>query len=152
MSFSATVSDRIGGVRLLLRGEIYLATRDSLRHALRSAFRRTSGVIEVDLREVTFLDCAGVGAIVEGHQVAGRAGLTLIVTHDHGIVRPSSPRLLPHRPRGAGHRGAGRCSQCGLLSDTAVDRTADGRRQQPLDHLLCGLDGESSVVGDDEVE
>lgn len=87
MSFSATVSDRTGGVRLLLRGEIDLATRDSLRHALRSAFRRTAGVIEVDLREVTFLDCAGVGAIVEGHQVAGRAGLTLIVTHDHGIVR-----------------------------------------------------------------
>lgn len=87
MSFSATLSDRTDRVRLLLCGEIDLASRSCLLGALRSAIRRTTGVLEVDLHEVTFLDCAGVGALVEGCQVAARAGLTLNVTHAYGIVR-----------------------------------------------------------------
>ena len=87
MNLSATLSDRPDGVQLLLRGEVDYAVRDGLRLALRSAIGRTDRIVEVDLRDVTFLDCAGVGAIVEAHQLAARAGRTLIVTRHRGVVR-----------------------------------------------------------------
>jgi len=87
MYLSATINDRPDGVRLSLRGEVDYAVRDGLRMALRSAIGRTGRVIEVDLRDVTFLDCAGVGAIVEAQQLAVRAGRTLIVTRHRGVVR-----------------------------------------------------------------
>jgi hypothetical protein len=77
--------------------------------------------------------------LCQAKEVRAQIGLRLRLT--------GGDRMDEVAPRGAALQPA-----VELLSGKAVDRTADARRQQPLDHLLCSLDGESPVVGDDEVE
>jgi hypothetical protein len=77
--------------------------------------------------------------LCQAKEVRAQIGLRLRLT--------GGDRMDEVAPRGAALQPA-----VEFLSGKAVDRTADARRQQPLDHLLCSLDGESPVVGDDEVE
>lgn len=71
--------------RLILHGEIDLSTRDKLATGLRHA--RSHAVTEVDLHDVTFLDCSGIGVLVAACNTACRSGRAVIVSHPKGIVR-----------------------------------------------------------------
>jgi anti-anti-sigma factor len=72
---------------VVLRDEIDLATVGDLRGALATAVARGRGHVEVDVRAVTFLDCAAIGAMVAGRTAAHRAGRGLFVSHATGFVR-----------------------------------------------------------------
>ena len=76
-----------GVVRLCVTGEVDLATSDLLAVTIHDAI--TAGHLErlvVDLDKVTFLDAAGVHALVAGHRLAAKHGVTYLVTHPHDEV------------------------------------------------------------------
>jgi anti-anti-sigma factor len=87
MIFLHRLRPRSDGVRLVLGGEIDLTVREDLRYALRAAVEVSSDVTEVDLRDVTFLDCAGIAELVRAYRDAYRHGHRLIVSHPVGVVR-----------------------------------------------------------------
>src|SRR4029450_10527571 len=72
---------------LVLHGEIDLAVREALDHVLQHAVGLSHTVTEVDLRDVTFLDCAAIGVLIAAPNTAHRRGRDVIVSHPHGIVR-----------------------------------------------------------------
>ena len=74
-------------VSLLLSGEIDLSVREDLRRVLRAAVAASPGVVDVDLGEVAFLDCIGIGELVRGYHDARDGGRTLVVSRPQGIVR-----------------------------------------------------------------
>ena len=74
-------------VCLLLSGEIDLSVREVLRRVLRAAVAASPGVIAVDLGEVVFLDCTGIGELVRAYHEAHNRGRTLVMTRPQGIVR-----------------------------------------------------------------
>jgi anti-anti-sigma factor len=77
-------TDRVR-IRLVLAGEFDLAARDELESALASALR--AGDVVVDMGEVTFLDCSGVGVLTRGLSQAWREGRGLRVVNAAGSVR-----------------------------------------------------------------
>jgi anti-anti-sigma factor len=75
-------------VRVAVTGELDLATAPALRGRLVHVLHEQSGnILEVDLAGVTFLDCAGIGALVALRNVALVAGRQMRVTHPQRIVR-----------------------------------------------------------------
>jgi anti-anti-sigma factor len=72
-------------IRLVLAGEFDLAARDALEGALASALR--AGDVVVDMGEVTFLDCSGIGVLTRGLRQAWREGRGLQVVNADGSVR-----------------------------------------------------------------
>jgi anti-anti-sigma factor len=75
------------GTRVLLSGAIDLAVQPDLRSLLRAAIAASPGVIDLDLAEVTFLDCTGISEFVRGYRDARGHGQPLIVSGPRGIVR-----------------------------------------------------------------
>ncbi len=84
---------------LYLRGDLDLAAHTALRKAIEEALRAAGNTaVTVDLTDVTFLDCTGIGALVHGRRVAkdlGRAyriqnarGLPMTMLHLTGVLRP----------------------------------------------------------------
>ncbi|MGW3044206.1 STAS domain-containing protein [Kitasatospora sp. NPDC001159] len=59
-------------------GEIDLDTAPSLRRALAAALESHREVV-LDLSEVTFMDCAGLGALVQARNQADRRGARLVL-------------------------------------------------------------------------
>jgi anti-anti-sigma factor len=82
-----TLHKRQEATLVVLRDEIDLATVGDLRGALAIAVTCGNGHVEVDVRAVTFLDCAAIGTIVAGRNAAHRAGRGLFVSHATGFVR-----------------------------------------------------------------
>jgi anti-anti-sigma factor len=72
---------------LVLHGEIDLAVREELDHVLQHAVASSRTVTEVDLRDVTFLDCSGIGVLIAVANTAHGQGHDVIVSHPLGIVR-----------------------------------------------------------------
>jgi anti-anti-sigma factor len=69
-------------------GEVDLATSKQLRDTLLIVLHdRAPAVVDVDLAGVSFLDCAGIGALVAVRNVATGAGRQLRVSHPLPIVR-----------------------------------------------------------------
>lgn len=85
--FFHQVCGRPDGVRVLLYGEIDLPVRDKLRNVLAGVVATGVGTTELDLHEVTFLDCSGVGEFIRAHTDARKRGQTLTVSRPRGIVR-----------------------------------------------------------------
>ena len=71
--------------RLVLAGEFDLVARDALEGALTSALR--AGDVVIDMQDVTFLDCSGVGVLTRGLRQAWREGHGLQVVNAAGTVR-----------------------------------------------------------------
>ncbi|GAA2837034.1 hypothetical protein GCM10010441_71790 [Kitasatospora paracochleata] len=68
-------------------GEIDLDTATSLRRALAAALESHREVV-LDLSEVTFMDCAGLGALVRARNQADRCGARLVLRGaGHRVVR-----------------------------------------------------------------
>jgi anti-anti-sigma factor len=72
---------------LVLHGEIDLAVREELNQVLQHTVRLSHNVTEVDLRDVTFLDCSGIGVLVAATNTAHGHGRDVIVSHPQRIVR-----------------------------------------------------------------
>jgi anti-sigma B factor antagonist len=79
-------SEADGTARLILRGELDLATQGDLREALLAEQRAGTAVVVV-LDQLDYLDSAGIGELVEGCQRARRAGRDFAVTPGTGNVR-----------------------------------------------------------------
>jgi anti-anti-sigma factor len=82
MRFSLTRDQRDDGVVTLTpAGEVDMGAVDTLGSALQDALSTPDRVdVVVDLARVTFLDCAGIGALVAGRNtaVSGQCGYTVV--------------------------------------------------------------------------
>jgi anti-anti-sigma factor len=80
-----------GTVRLVVAGEVDLGTEDDLRRALTRLMgdRRVSRLV-VDFADVSFLDAAGMAALLAGYRYAEGRGITFTVVN----CRPKPLRLL----------------------------------------------------------
>jgi anti-sigma B factor antagonist len=79
-------SEADGTARLILRGELDMATQGDLREALLAEQRAGSAVVVV-LDQLDYLDSAGIGELVEGSERARTAGRHFAVTPGTGNVR-----------------------------------------------------------------
>ena len=76
------------GVRVAVTGEVDLATAATLHDGLLGVLREHApAVLDVDLDAVTFLDCVGLGALLDVRQAALRAGARMWGTRPRPIVR-----------------------------------------------------------------
>ncbi|MDW5329682.1 STAS domain-containing protein [Plantactinospora sp. KLBMP9567] len=77
------------GVRLLLSGEIDLATVGQIRDAVTDLLTRDNpSAIVLDLKDVSFIDSSGMGELVRCHQAAAVSG---------GVLRLENLAPFPHR-------------------------------------------------------
>jgi anti-anti-sigma factor len=74
-------------VRVFLSGEIDISVLDELHDVLHTAVAASPGVTEVDLGDVTFLDCAVIGEFVRAYLDARRRGQFLVVTRPRAFIR-----------------------------------------------------------------
>jgi anti-anti-sigma factor len=126
MRFSLTRrqrGDRV--VNLSPAGELDLCSAGALRAAIQDALRTPHlSAVMVDLGEVTFLDCAGIGALVAGRNAAVRQGRGYSVVNPQWQVRrvldftgvltallhhpdPAQPTRQAAPSRGPRHRRSG---------------------------------------------
>jgi anti-sigma B factor antagonist len=75
-----------GTARLILHGELDLATQGDLREALLAEHRSGTAVVVV-LDQLDYLDSAGIGELVEGRERASKGGQRFAVTPGSGNVR-----------------------------------------------------------------
>lgn len=75
------------GVRVVLWGEIDLAVREELCAVLTGVMATTPAATDLDLHEVTFLDCSGIGVFIRAYTDAHGRGHPLTVSRPQGIVR-----------------------------------------------------------------
>lgn len=83
-----SVLDDVAVARLC--GELDLTSRDSLLASLQPAVDLAGRVVVVDLRGLSFVDCAGLSALVEARTEIARQGLELVLAAPSG----SAGRLL----------------------------------------------------------
>ena len=89
--FDVATAASAAGCVVTVRGDVDATTAPDLRRCLLEALRRPDGAdVEVDLSSVTFLDSAGLTALVAAHQAAQRAGRVLRVRCGTGraVARP----------------------------------------------------------------
>lgn len=73
-------------VRIVVGGELDLDSLEQLVHEVERQIGATPAVVELDLREVTFIDAAGLGALVRCRQAATGNGGRLQVAAASPIV------------------------------------------------------------------
>jgi anti-anti-sigma factor len=74
--------------RAVISGEIDLATVPALRETLLGMVHDPiPAILDLDLAQVTFLDCAGIGVLVSARRAAAKAGRQMWITHPPPIVR-----------------------------------------------------------------
>jgi anti-sigma B factor antagonist len=78
--------DADGTARLILRGELDLATQGDLREALLAEHRSGTAVVVV-LDQLDYLDSAGIGELLDGRERAQTRGRRFAVTTGTGNVR-----------------------------------------------------------------
>jgi anti-anti-sigma factor len=105
MILSHQVCHAPGAVRVLLSGELDMAVQEELHDVLHAAVAGSAGVTEVDLRHVTFLDCAVIGELVGAYLDARGRGQVLVVAQPQGFIRQVLEltrvlALLTSRPAG----------------------------------------------------
>ncbi len=88
MHIDCTIEQRDEVVVVTPFGEVDRDTAPQLRARLSEAVRLAgAGVVDVDLRHVTFLDSSGIGALLAGHRLAGDHGARLQVRDPSPSVR-----------------------------------------------------------------
>jgi anti-anti-sigma factor len=82
-----TSTDRTGTVTLTVAGEVDLATADALRQAITDLLQ-TDGIrrLVVDFAHISFLDAAGVAALVAGHRLGRAAGVGVKLVNCRPVV------------------------------------------------------------------
>lgn len=81
--------DHGGVTRLLLRGELDIATGDELEQLVARVLADRPAHLIVDLAGLTFCDSSGIGALLAARETAGRAGAGFRVSRPRGIVHRS---------------------------------------------------------------
>ena len=76
-----------GVVRVAPSGDVDMVTAPALRVALEEAAARRPARIVVSLRDVTFLDSTGLGAIVHGLRTAADQGVALTLSEASPAIR-----------------------------------------------------------------
>jgi anti-sigma B factor antagonist len=88
MHLECTVERHADAVVVTPAGEIDRDTAGHLRRRLAEAVGLAgTGIVDVDLRHVTFMDSSGIGALLAGRRLAGDAGATLRVRDPGPPVR-----------------------------------------------------------------
>ena len=82
-ALSLSVVDDAGRRIIVLRGELDAVSARQVRRALQAAARSASRRVELDLRGLTFLDCAGLSSILEAVPALG----------ERLSIRPGPPRV-----------------------------------------------------------
>jgi len=77
--FDLQTSDEPYGLLAALSGEIDLSTVGNVESGLRTAIDGKSGVMALDLREVSFLDSSGLRLLLRLHKELDEAGRRLVV-------------------------------------------------------------------------
>jgi anti-anti-sigma factor len=82
VSLSIETSTSAGGVVIIApKGEIDVETAHEVREAIAGQLGdRKPSRIELDMREVAFIDSVGISALVAGFQIASVGGVKLVVT------------------------------------------------------------------------
>lgn len=84
MALQVNIEENADNTVVRVAGEVDAQSADELRgHLLQAA----GGRLVVDLSGVTFLDSAGLGALVSAHRVVAERGGAMAVTGAHGMVR-----------------------------------------------------------------
>jgi anti-anti-sigma factor len=78
---------RDGTTVVRARGEVDLLTVTQLRAALDGCLTTGAGTVVADLREVSFIDCAGVGELVAARRRARRRGVALEIRPGRAVAR-----------------------------------------------------------------
>ncbi len=81
------VDDRDDTVELRAAGEVDLLSVQLLRTALDTWLHLGVHTVVADLRAVSFVDCAGVGALVEARRLAHRRGVALEILPGRAVAR-----------------------------------------------------------------
>ncbi|GAA2618446.1 STAS domain-containing protein [Paractinoplanes durhamensis] len=77
-----------GTATVTVHGEIDFANCDELAACARDAVEEwTPSLVRVDLRDATFVDSTGLGALIEGYKAAIGAGLRFIVVNPTATFR-----------------------------------------------------------------
>jgi anti-sigma B factor antagonist len=84
------VDGRGDATTLRVSGEIDLLTVEQLRTAIDRALAGPGRTFLVDLRGVSFVDCAGIGLLVEVHDHARRRGLRLQIVPGRAVARTAA--------------------------------------------------------------
>ena len=85
-----TVDDRGRSAVLRVRGEVDMLTATELRGALDEWLTSGAGTLVVDLRDVWFVDCAGIALLVEARRRADRAGIRLRIVAGRAVARTAA--------------------------------------------------------------
>ena len=85
-AFSIGFLDGGDSVRILVRGELDIATVPQLNAALGSVEGNGHREIVLDLEALTFMDASGLSAILTSHRRSVAAGKAFTVTSCRGIV------------------------------------------------------------------
>jgi anti-anti-sigma factor len=75
--FPVSVLDGVAFLRMV--GDVDLASADQLRDAAEFALTNHVGTLRIDLSEVTFLDSAGLGALITIRNQAREIGIELVL-------------------------------------------------------------------------
>ncbi|GIH20401.1 STAS domain-containing protein [Rugosimonospora africana] len=87
MSFRIQVETEGGTATIRPVGDVDLTTEPCVRKAIAAAFDDVgTRRLVVDLSDVTFLDCRGLSALVEGRQRADERGVSYRVVGARGIA------------------------------------------------------------------
>jgi anti-anti-sigma factor len=81
-----TVEEADGGATVRVSGEVDVQSADELRGHLVVAGEAHRRLV-ADLSGVTFMDWAGLGALVSAHRTITEQGGTLVLAGTHGMVR-----------------------------------------------------------------
>ena len=89
--FEIEVTTGADGIVVHLAGELDLAVRADVGHRLAGVFTGVAAdKVVIDLREVSFCDSSGLGALLDARQAAADAGVALVLRD----VPPAVDRLL----------------------------------------------------------
>ena len=87
---------------IVLRGEVDMTTAPALRAVLVGGADGTGGVLRIDLREVTYLDSAGLSLLYDHarhlHLIAAPDTAVATVLEIGGLVAATTVELLPPVP------------------------------------------------------
>ncbi|BCJ50870.1 anti-sigma factor antagonist [Actinoplanes sp. NBRC 14428] len=78
-----------GALRLTPAGELDLATAEPLLAHVRTALAQRPDALVVDLREVTFCDSSGIGALLDAYALATAAGTAFRIDGPRPVIRRS---------------------------------------------------------------
>jgi anti-sigma B factor antagonist len=81
------IDDRGRIAVLRARGEIDMLTVTQLRSALDDQLAGGAGTIVLDLRDVSFVDCTGIGLLADARRRAARKGIRLRILPGRAVAR-----------------------------------------------------------------